>query len=150
MPIFEYVPHPHVARHQDRQPTKVADQLPQGTPLDRFNTWFALKITAGVGTMWCAYVFAAIAIVSLPAALRSGQLIVIVGWIAQTFIQLVLLSIIIVGQNVQSAASDKRAEDTYKDAEAVLHEAKQIQAHLLAQDKVLEDLIQHSKGAAAR
>jgi hypothetical protein len=57
----------------------------------------------------------------------------------------VLLSIIIVGQNVQSAASDKRAEETYRDAEAVLQEAKQIQAHLLAQDKVLEDLIAHVK-----
>jgi hypothetical protein len=51
---------------------------------------------------------------------------------------------------VQSAASDKRAEETYRDAEAVLQEAKQIQAHLLAQDQVLEDLIGHVKGAAAR
>lgn len=150
MPIFEYVPHPHIARHTAHPPVKVADQLPRQTPLDRFNTWFALKITAGVGTMWCAYVFAAVALVSLPAALNSGQLIVIVAWVAQTFIQLVLLSIIMVGQNVQSAASDKRAEDTYRDAEAVLHEAQQIQAHLMAQDKVLEDLIGHVKGASAR
>lgn len=150
MPIFEYVPHPHIARHEAHKPAKVADQMPTATPVDRFNTWFALKITTAVGTMWCAYLFAAIALVSLPAAIRSGQLIVIVAWIAQTFIQLVLLSIIIVGQNVQSAASDKRAEETYRDAEAVLQEAKQIQAHLLAQDKVLEDLIGHVKGAAAR
>ncbi|HEY2756319.1 MAG TPA: hypothetical protein VGJ01_11330 [Pseudolabrys sp.] len=150
MPIFEYVPHPHIERHHENPPTKVADQLPTGTPVDRFNTWFALRITGGVGTMWCAYVFAAIALVSLPAAIHSGQLIVIIAWIAQTFIQLVLLSIIMVGQNVQSAASDKRAEETYRDAEAVLQEAKQIQAHLLAQDQVLEDLIGHVKGAAAR
>jgi hypothetical protein len=150
MPIFDYAPHPHIARHHERQPTRVADQLPRQTVADRFNTWFALKITAGVGTMWCAYLFAAIALVSLPAAIRSGQLIVIVAWVAQTFIQLVLLSIIIVGQNVQSAASDKRAEETYRDAEAVLHEAKQIQAHLLAQDKVLEDLIEHVKGQPRR
>lgn len=142
MSIYQYVPHPHIEWRQAHRPTKVADQLPTGTPVDRFNTWFALKITSGVGTMWCAYVFAAIALVSLPAAVRSGQLIVIIGWIAQTFIQLVLLSIIMVGQNVQSEASDKRAEQTYLDAEAVLHEAQQIQAHLAAQDKVLEELIQ--------
>ena len=92
--------------------------------------------------MWCAYLFAVIAIISLPSALRTGQLIVIVAWIAQTFIQLVLLSIIMVGQNVQSAASDKRAEQTFLDAEAVLHEAQQIQAHLEAQDKVLQELIE--------
>src|SRR5579863_5573150 len=150
MPIFDYVPHPHIARHEANRPAKVADQLPTATPVDRFNTWFALKITTAVGTMWCAYVFAAIALVSLPAALRSGQLIIIIAWIAQTFLQLVLLSIIIVGQNVQSAASDKRAEETYLDAEAVLEEAKQIQAHLLAQDKVLEDLIHHVRGDAKR
>ena len=47
-----------------------------------------------------------------------------------------------VGQNVQSAASDKRAEQTFLDAEAVLHEAQQIQAHLEAQDKVLQKLIE--------
>jgi hypothetical protein len=79
--------------------------------------------------------------VSLPAALGTGQLIVIIAWVAQTFLQLVLLSVIIVGQNLAAAASDKRAEATYLDAEAVLHEAVQIQQHLLAQDKVLEDLI---------
>jgi hypothetical protein len=42
---------------------------------------------------------------------------------------------------VQAAASDQRAEDTYKDAEAVRHEALQIQAHLQAQDEILQRLI---------
>ena len=62
-------------------------------------------------------------------------------WIAQTFLQFVLLSVIIVGQNVQAAASDRRAEDTYQDAEAVLHGALQIQEHLLTQDAELGRLI---------
>lgn len=60
------------------------------------------------------------------------------AWIAQTFLQLLLLPIMIVGQNVQAAASDQRAEDMHKDAEAVLHEALQIQAHLQAQDDILQ------------
>jgi hypothetical protein len=107
--------------------------------LGKGNSWLAIKITNAVGTMWCAYVFAAIAIVGLPAALRPGGE-GIIAWIAQTFLQLVLLSIIIVGQNIQSAASDKRAESTYKDAEAVLHEAIEIQSHLAAQDAVLTSL----------
>ena len=62
-------------------------------------------------------------------------------WIAQTFLQLVLLSIIIVGQNVQASASDERAENTFQDAEAVLHEALQIQEHLIKQERELERLI---------
>src|SRR5512142_3365157 len=66
--------------------------------LGRFNTWLAVKITRSVGSMWCAYVFAAIALVSLPAAIQTHNSVVIVSWIAQTFFQLVLLPIIIVGQ----------------------------------------------------
>ncbi|MHB8470796.1 MAG: hypothetical protein ACYDCH_13740 [Gaiellaceae bacterium] len=146
MSLYQHVPHPRIATRRASGPSKVADQLPRQKPIDRFNTWFALKITGGVGTMWCAYVFAAIAFLSLPAALSTGQLIVIVAWVAQTFIQLVLLSIIMVGQNVQSAASDKRAEETYLDAEAVLHEAQEIQAHLQKQDEVLEALIEKMDG----
>ena len=65
----------------------------------------------------------------------------LISWIAQTFLQLVLLSTIIVGQNIQSAASDKRASDTYADAEAILHEALQIQHHLQAQDEVIERIL---------
>ena len=142
MGIYTHIPHPRIRQRKAEGPVKIADQLPASTNrIVRFNNWSALKITAIVGTMWCAYAFTGIALVSLPAALGTGQLIVIIAWIAQTFLQLVLLSVIIVGQNLAAAASDKRAEATYLDAEAVLHEAVQIQQHLLAQDKVLEELI---------
>jgi len=111
------------------------------SPITRFNTWLAVKVTNGVGTMWCAYAFAALALVSLPAAILSRNPVLIVSWISQTFLQLVLLSIIIVGQNVLAAASDKRAEATYEDADAVLHTALQIQDHLVAQDAEIEKIL---------
>jgi hypothetical protein len=114
--------------------------LPRENATQRFNAMLAVGITSAVGTMWCAYLFAMLALVSLPEAVRGGTA-TLVAWIAQTFLQLVLLSIIIVGQRVSGAASDKRALDTYNDAEAVLHEALQIQEHLAAQDKVLTKLI---------
>jgi hypothetical protein len=60
---------------------------------------------------------------------------------AQTFLQLVLLPIIIVGQNVQAAAADARSRATYDDASAVLEEAKQIQAHLKAQDTAIQQIL---------
>lgn len=137
MSLYQHIPHPHIARHRQLGPVKVADQLPQGNAVQRLNARFAVRITKMVGSMWCAYLFAAFDLLSLPAAIRGG-ISTIVAWVAQTFLQLVLLSIIMVGQNVQSAAADKRAEDTYNDAEAVLHEALQIQAHLLAQDAAIE------------
>jgi hypothetical protein len=71
--------------------------------------------------MWTAYIFALIAFLGLPAALHPGGE-GIVAWVAQTFLQLVLLSVIMVGQDVQSKASDRRAEATYKDTEAILTE----------------------------
>jgi hypothetical protein len=67
-----------------------------------FNRKLGVRLTAMVSTMWCAYIFAAIALISLPSALKSGDTVIIVAWIAQTFLQLVLLSIIMVGQDVQS------------------------------------------------
>jgi hypothetical protein len=140
--IFTPVLHPRIAARRKERPTKVADQLPKTGPLAHFNSFLAVKITNGVGTMWCAYAFAALALVSLPAAIRSGDPVVLVSWVSQTFLQLVLLSIIIVGQNILAAASDKRAEATFEDTAAVLHTTLDVQKHLEAQDAVLERLLQ--------
>jgi hypothetical protein len=140
--IFTPVIHPRIEQRKKQRPIKVADLMPKGNnPITRFNRWLAVKVTNGVGTMWCAYAFAALALVSLPAAILSHNPVVLVSWISQTFLQLVLLSIIIVGQNVLAAASDKRAEATYEDADAVLHTALQIQDHLVAQDAEIEKIL---------
>ena len=111
-------------------------------PIGRFNAKVGLRITLVVGTMWAAYLFTVLALVSAPSAFTSGNSLIIVAWIAQTFLQLVLLPIIIVGQNVQAAAADARSQATYDDAVAVLEEAKQIQQHLAAQDAVLAKLVE--------
>jgi hypothetical protein len=131
---FVHVPHPRIVERRKRGPAKVADQLSPG-----FNGRIALIITGLVGTMWCAYAFAVLALFVLPQATSSPLLLV--QWISQTFIQLVMLSILMVGQNIQGRAADQRAADTYKDAEAILHECMQLQEHLQAQDKVLDDLV---------
>lgn len=110
---------------------RTIDHLKGDTTYARFGKWLAVKITTGVGSMTCAYLFGLIALVSLPAILAQAGwvtfpkwmiapgLILIVAWIAQTFLQLVLLSIIIVGQNISAAASDARAAKTFEDAEAI-------------------------------
>lgn len=133
--------HPHIRAHQTHQPVKVADQA-----APNLNGKIALLLTRGVGTMWCAYAFAALALIALPQAL--GSPLTLIEWLSQTFIQLVMLSVIMVGQNLLSAASDQRAEDTWKDADATFHTAEEIQQHLslqdrhlIAQDARLEQLI---------
>ena len=81
--------------------------------MKKINLWVAQKITAGVATMWCAYLFAAIALISLPKAIHSGDSLIIVSWVAQTFLQLVLLSIIMVGQKTQSKSLEKTINETH-------------------------------------
>jgi len=105
MTIYQHIRHPHIAARRANRPVKVADQLPRDSAVNRFNTKVALLITRAVGSMWCAYAFALFDLISLPAAIRGGAS-TIVSWVAQTFLQLVLLSIIMVGQNVQAAAAD--------------------------------------------
>jgi hypothetical protein len=103
---------------------RVTDHLPRKGMAGRFNAWVAVKISAGVGSMWCAYAFAAVALWGLPGALKPGGE-GLVPWIAQTFLQLVLLSVIMVGQGVQAQASDARAGKTFEDAEEAREGIKQ-------------------------
>jgi hypothetical protein len=142
--IFDYVPHPHMEKRKQAGPPMVAAAVAQvhgAGVIGRINAAIGLKVTLIVGTMWAAYLFTLIALVSAPSAFQTGDSIIIVAWIAQTFLQLVLLPIIIVGQNIQAAAADARSQATYDDAAAVLEEAKQIQSHLAAQDAAIEKIL---------
>jgi hypothetical protein len=137
--LYIHIEHPHIEHRKAHGPIKVADQHNTTNAVARFNTRLALSVTKVVGSMWCAYAFGLLDLVSLPSAIRGGTA-TIISWIAQTFLQLVLLSIIMVGQNVQADAADARSEATYKDAEALLHGQEQVAAHLAAQDAVLRSV----------
>src|SRR4030088_358138 len=100
MSLYQHVPHPHVANHRQRGPVKTIDEMPRRNAIHRLHARLAVRITRMVGLMWCAYLFAAFDLLSLPTAIRGG-ISSIVSWVAQTFLQLVLLSIIMVGQTVQ-------------------------------------------------
>lgn len=113
--------------------------LPLEKRENRFNDRLAVAITNMVGTMWCAYAFAALALVSLPAAVQGGTA-TLIAWIAQTFLQLVLLSIIMVGQRVAAEKSDRQLEQTYKDAEALLKINDEIHALLMQNTQLTEEI----------
>ena len=105
--------------------------------INEFNRRLAQKITSFVSTMWCAYIFAALALISLPAAIKSGDVVIIVAWVAQTFLQLVLLSIIMVGQQVSSASVEKMIKETHEASIGEFDVAKE--ARVIA-DQELEEL----------
>lgn len=128
-----HIPHPHIARRKTEGAALIADEHVG------FNGWLAVQITKIVGSMWCAYAFAAIALVSLPQAIHDG-VYALVAWVSQTFLQLVLLSVIMVGQRVLAKASDKQTLQTFKDAEAILELSDQIH-HLIEINNRLTDEI---------
>lgn len=125
-------PHFGFTRHGHPVHRATADYHPDGTAYARFNKRVALGVTKFVGSMPCAYLFSLLALLSLPAVITQAfelhffphwlvdvGLIALVAWIAQTFLQLVLLSIILVGGNVAAAAGDARAAKTFEDVEDV-------------------------------
>ena len=126
-------PHYGRTRHGLAVHLRTLDHLPVHSAYARMNKRVALAVTGWVGSMSCAWAFCLLALLSLPAVLTQAfhvhwfpgwlvavGLIALVAWIAQTFLQLVLLSVIMVGQNVQQAASDARAAKTFEDCEVLL------------------------------
>jgi hypothetical protein len=129
----EHIQNPRIAER-----TKAGPHLTTHEEIG-FNGRLAMLITNGVGTMWCAYLFAIIAFISLPAAIQGG-VATFIAWLAQTFIQLVLLSIIMVGQKVSAAASDKQALQTYRDAEALLKMQDEIHRLIEINNELTQDI----------
>ncbi len=124
-------PTQHVPRHVTS--AEVHQQMAGDSAMGRFNSRLALLITRGVGTMWAAYVFVLIAFVSLPQALAAflaGDTVTGITWLSQSFLQLVLLPVILVGQQVISAAQDLRAEADHETLTA-LHQINVQQLQIL-------------------
>jgi hypothetical protein len=96
--------------------------------MSKFNDAVAVRITKAVGTMWTGYLFGLLSLFSLPAILHlvfpklsifphwiiSASLISLIAWVSQNFLQLILLPIIMVGQNVIQVQQDAKAESDHR------------------------------------
>jgi hypothetical protein len=109
------------------------DHYPTHNIYHRTNKALAVWITTNIGTMTCFWVFSLIAIMSLPAVMVEAKVVppsigvvgsigfvILIQWLAQSFLQLVLLPSLMVGQNLQNQAADARAEKTFTDVEVIL------------------------------
>jgi hypothetical protein len=124
---------------------QVREQVHGTGALGRFNAAMALRITKIVGTMYCAYAFTLIAFVALPAAIGQGSPTVLINWLSSNFLQLVLLPIILVGQNVISTAQDARAETDHETLTA-LHQMATQQIDILNGQNEILDLLKRKVG----
>ena len=129
----KHIPHPRIEER-----AKIGPHLTKHEQVG-LNGRLAMLITNMVSTMWCAYLFAIIALISLPAAIEGGTA-TIVSWIAQTFLQLVLLSVIMVGQKVAARASDKQALQTFKDTEALLKIQDEVHRLIKINNELTEEI----------
>lgn len=130
--LYDHNPHPH-------EPRNVAVIHKQERDAGGFNTRLAVWLTMRVGSMWAAYLFVMIACIGLLAILGVLTPIValLVAWVSQTCIQLVLLPVIMVGQNVLDRRAELLAEEQFYVNSKSLHEASEIMHHLEAQDTEL-------------
>ncbi len=124
--LYEHQPHTH--QPADVNERHAAERL-------SLNDRIAVRISQSVGTMVTAYVFAGIGIASLVGAVTQNALLALTfGALSSYFLQLVLLPIIMVGQNVQSRHGELVAEESYHTARRIFHETDQLVRHLHAQD----------------
>lgn len=135
--LFEWTIRPHVP--QNVNAIHKAEQAAAG-----FNTRLAVGLTQRVGTMWTAYTFAVLAIIGLFAILGvlTPLVALLVAWVSQTFIQLVLLPIIMVGQNVLGRKAELQADEQFHTTMSTYHDIEQVMLHLCAQDA---ELLRHAK-----
>jgi hypothetical protein len=108
-----------------------------------FNERFAVWSVTSVATMACAYVFGVIALIALPQAIHDSfftngfQPLPLVTWLSQSFLQLVLLSIVMVGQDVRSRSIETRNVEQFQ---AVMETLTCIRTVLTDEDTEICDL----------
>jgi hypothetical protein len=131
--LFRNEPHQHQPRNVNL--VHEAEKAAAG-----FNQKLAILLTKAVGTMICAYIFALLAIIGYPGFHATATQWV--QWISQTFIQLVMLSVIMVGQSLLGRKQELLSEEQYNTTMSTYHDIEQIMQHLSAQDA---ELLRHAK-----
>ncbi len=135
--LFDHEHHPYLPRNVNQ--LHEAELKASGV-----NTRIAVGLTKRVGTMWTAYAFAALAVVGLMAivGVLSPIVALLVVWISQTFLQLTLLPIIMVGQNVLGKKSEIQADEQFKTTMTSYKDIELVMQHLTAQDA---ELLRHTR-----
>lgn len=130
---------------------KVMDHMAAGNRYQRFNKTVAVWLVGHVGTMTCFWIFNLLSFALLPPTLaydavfgvpRSGFLhwylsygfIILWTFVLSTYLQLVLLPGLMVGQNLQNAAADVRSAKQFEDTEALVATVARISEHLGLED----------------
>lgn len=131
--LFSYAPHPHIAARKEQGPVTLADQ--HGENLNgRLAAW-GTKVFGSMPTFYAFVIYGALGAVWVSA---QATLLYWSNWI-----QLWSLPLLMVGALVVGRMAERRAQQTFLDAEAILDQAAQMQQHLAAQDAVSLKIQEH-------
>jgi uncharacterized membrane protein len=145
--LLDISPHPWIERHRVQSPPQALDQAV--TVNGRIAAW----LTERLGSMWVFYAAAGTQVVWIVLAEAGVQRVDPYPFAFMTFLstlaQLIFMVVIMVGQDVLGRAADQRSEQTYLDAEAILHECRRMKARLTAQDRFIDRLSDYTSGQVA-
>jgi len=124
-------------RHPRAHARRVVDPAHPDGP-SGFNEQLATWITTRIGSMWTVYICSAVTVIWAVLGARQVlgfdpypyPFLLFLGNVAQ----LLLIFIILLGQQVLGRTADRQSMHTYEDAEAILVDCEEIQNHLMAQD----------------
>jgi uncharacterized membrane protein len=125
-----FQPHPHRPRNPHREVMAALSR----------NDRIALVITGAIGTMYAVYVFALFIAgwMLLQVALGNAAFdpypfafLLFLG----NIVQLLLMPLIIVGQNLQARHGEARSDEAYRTVGKIFHDNEAALAHLDAQDR---------------
>jgi uncharacterized membrane protein len=136
--LLETSPHPWIVRHRVQAPPQAIDQAV--TVNGRIAAW----LTNRLGTMWAFYLAAGTQVAWIVLAEVGIQRFDRYPFLFMSFLstlaQLIFMIVIMVGQDVLGRAADRRSEQTFLDAKAILHECRRMKARLTMQDRILASL----------
>jgi uncharacterized membrane protein len=136
--LLESSPHPWIKRHRVQAPPQARDQAISVN--DRIAAW----LTQRLGSVWGFYLAAGTQAIWIVLAEAGIQRFDPYPFAFMTFLstltQLLFMIVIMVGQDVLGRTGDRRSEQTFLDAQAVLHECRRMKARLTAQDRVIDSL----------
>lgn len=140
--LLQSQPHPWIEQHRVRHPPKARDQVVS------MNGRIAAWLTQRLGSMWTFYTALLTQVVWIGLAMLGVQRFDRYPFLFMTFLstlaQLITMLVIMVGQDVLSRAADRRSEQTFLDARAILHECRRMRQRLTAQDRLINSLCDYT------
>ena len=142
--LLESSPHPWIEQHRVQPPPQARDQAVS------LNGRIAAWLTQRLGSMWAFYLASALQVAWMGLAqarvLQFDPYPFSFLLFLSSLVQLLFMLVIMVGQDVLGRAADRRSEQTFLDAQAILYECERMKARLTAQDRIIVSLCDYTRG----